>query len=446
MRKILFGFLFLFLDILSICTSITLTFLIKFKSLEMFFSEQLARAPFDDIILWVIFIPVIFYILELYGLIFYASGIRIVQRILAGVFTAGILVAVFTYLFLHIFIGRSLFALHLLFIMLFTTIWRLGFRFIQGQIDRSRNILVVGPKGITSSVADELMETNRFFVKKYLYSDASRNDRLLEEISKAKNIEVIFFDDPKMPDDIMQDLMQCRVKGIPVREVVDFYEDEWEKIPVYHLRDRWFVYSHGFTVIHHIFYQRVKRIIDIVFSILTMIAMGPLMFVTAALIKIESKGPVFYKQMRIGLNERTYNLIKFRSMIKDAEKSGAVWAEEKDSRLTKVGRFMRPFRIDELPQLFNILKGNMSFIGPRPERPIFIEELKKVIPYYSYRHLVNPGLTGWAQVNYPYGASVEDAVRKLGYDLYYIKNSNFLLDLQIVLRTFRVVLLRKGSR
>jgi len=177
-----------------------------------------------------------------------------------------------------------------------------------------------------------------------------------------------------------------------------------------------------------------------------MIVMGPLMFLTAVLIKIESKGPVFYKQKRIGLNERTYNLIKFRSMIKDAEKNGAMWAEEKDPRLTKVGRIIRPFRIDELPQILNILKGNMSFIGPRPERQIFIEELKKEIPYYSYRHFVKPGLTGWAQVNYPYGASMEDAVRKLEYDLYYIKNSNFLLDLQIVLRTFRVILFRRGSR
>ncbi len=446
MRKLISNFLFLFLDIFSICASIILTYLIKFKNLDKFLSEQLPRSPFDDIVLWTIFILVIFYILELYNLIFYASGIKIMQRILVGVFTAGALVAVFTYLFLNIFIGRSLFVLHILFIAVFTTLWRLGFSVIQEQIDRSRNILVVGPLGVISSVANELIKTKRFSVKKYEYSYESKNASPLEKISKTKNMEVIFFDDPKMPDEVMQGLMQCRVRGVPVREIVDFYEDEWEKIPVYHLRDRWFVYSHGFTVIHHIFYLRVKRIVDMGLSILTMIVMGPLMFLTAVLIKIESKGPVFYSQERIGLNERMYNLLKFRSMIKDAEKNGAMWAEEKDPRLTRVGRIIRPFRIDELPQIFNILKGNMSFIGPRPERPIFIEELKKEIPYYSYRHLVKPGLTGWAQVNHPYGASVEDAVRKLEYDLYYIKNSNFFLDLQIVLRTFRVVLLRKGSR
>jgi len=438
-------FLFLFLDIISICASIVITFLIKFKTLDRFLSEQLPRSPIDDAILWIIFILIFFYILELYSL-FRVSGVKIILRILAGVLAAGAMVAVFTYMFLHIFIGRSLFALHLLFIVTFTAIWRLGYNAIQLQIKKSINILLVGPKGIVSSVANELKKTNRFSVKKYHYSSKSKSVIPLEELSKIKNLNVIFVDDPKMPDEVMQDLMQYRLKGIPVRELVDFYEDEWEKIPVYHLKDRWFVYSHGFTVIHHIFYQRVKRIIDIILSILAMIITGPLMLLTAVLIQIESEGPVFYKQERIGLNERRFNLIKFRSMIKEAEKSGAAWAGEKDPRLTKVGRIIRLFRIDELPQIFNIFKGEMSFIGPRPERPIFVEELKKEIPYYSYRHLVKPGLTGWAQVNFPYGASVEDAVRKLEYDLYYIKNSNLLLDLHIVLRTLRVVLLRRGSR
>lgn len=439
-------FLFLFLDIISICASIVITYLILFKTLEKFLSEpQPARSPFDDAVLWIIFIFVIFYILELYSL-FRASGVKIMLRILAGVLAAGAMVAVFTYLFLHIFIGRSLFALQALFIAMFTVIWRLGYSAIQKQMDKPTNILLVGQKGIISSVANELKKTNRFTVKKHQYSSKSKNVIRLEEISKIKNLNVIFIDDPKMPDEVMQSLFQCRLRGIPVREIADFYEDEWEKVPVYHLKDRWFVNSHGFTVIHHIFYQRVKSVVDIALSILAMIITGPLMLLTAVLIKIESEGPVFYKQERIGLNEKTLNLIKFRSMIKEAEKSGATWAGEKDPRLTKVGRIIRLFRIDELPQIFNIFKGEMSFIGPRPERPIFVEELKKEIPYYSYRHLVKPGLTGWAQVNYSYGASVEDAVRKLEYDLYYIKNSNLLLDLHIIFRTLRVILLRKGSR
>lgn len=439
-------FLFLFLDIISICISIVITYLILFKTLDKFLSEtQTARSPFDDAILWAIFIFVIFYILELYSL-FRASGIKIILRTLTAVLASGAMVAVFTYVFLHIFIGRSLFALQALFIATFTTMWRLGYSAIQKQMDKPMNILLVGPREIIPGVADELKEAGRFSVKKYHYGSKSKNVLSLEELSKSKNLNVIFIDDPKMPDEIMQDLFQCRLKGIPVREIADFYEEEWEKVPVYHLKDRWFVNSHGFTVIHHIFYQRVKRIVDICLSILAMIITGPLMLLTAVLIKIESEGPVFYKQERIGLNERTFNLIKFRSMIKEAEKSGATWAGEKDPRLTKVGRVIRLFRMDELPQILNIFKGEMSFIGPRPERPIFVEGLKKEIPYYSYRHLVKPGLTGWAQVNYPYGASVEDAVRKLEYDLYYIKNSNLLLDLHIIFRTFRVILLRKGSR
>jgi len=445
MRKPLLTLLFLFLDLISICASLVLTFLILFKNLEKFFSEQLPRSPIDDAILWIIFIFVFFYILELYSL-FPASGVKIILRISVAILAAGIMVTVFSYVFLHVFIGRSLFAFQLLFITTFTTLWRLGYNAIQQQIDKHTNLLLVGPKGIISSLAAELKIANRYSIMEYQYGPQAKSIIPSEEIIKTKNLNVIFVDDPKMPDDVMQDLLQFRLRGIPVREIADFYEDEWEKVPVYHLKDRWFVYSHGFTVVHHTFYQRVKRVVDIGLSILAMTVAGPLMLLTAVLIKIESKGPVFYKQERVGLNERTFNLIKFRSMIKEAEKKGAIWAKEKDPRLTKVGKIIRIFRIDELPQILNILKGEMSFIGPRPERPIFVEGLKKEIPYYSYRHLVKPGLTGWAQVNYSYGASVEDAVRKLEYDLFYIKNSTLLLDLQIVLRTLRVILFRRGSR
>ncbi|MBR5050422.1 MAG: sugar transferase, partial [Desulfovibrio sp.] len=159
-----------------------------------------------------------------------------------------------------------------------------------------------------------------------------------------------------------------------------------------------------------------------------------------------SKGPVIYKQDRVGLFEKEFTVYKFRSMRTDAEKNGAVWAKEHDDRVTRIGRFIRKVRIDELPQLWNILKGDMSFIGPRPERMAFVTQLKKDIPYYSLRHTVKPGLTGWAQVCYPYGASQEDALHKLEYDLYYIKNMSLLLDIVIILKTVGVVLFPKGSR
>jgi exopolysaccharide biosynthesis polyprenyl glycosylphosphotransferase len=189
---------------------------------------------------------------------------------------------------------------------------------------------------------------------------------------------------------------------------------------------------------------RAKRVIDLFLSLALMVALSPLMLVTAIGIKLESKGPIFYGQKRTGLNGATFRLYKFRTMVQDAEKSGAQWAEENDKRITRVGRFLRATRLDELPQLWNVLLGEMSFIGPRPERPDFNSELEAAIPYYDLRHLVKPGITGWAQVLYPYGASVKDAREKLQYDLYYIKNYSVMLDVLILIRTLRVVLVGRG--
>jgi exopolysaccharide biosynthesis polyprenyl glycosylphosphotransferase len=178
------------------------------------------------------------------------------------------------------------------------------------------------------------------------------------------------------------------------------------------------------------------------FSLLCLV--WPLMILVTVLIKLESKGPALYKQMRTGFKGRPFEVLKFRSMRQDAEADGAVWAKENDNRVTRIGKWIRLTRIDELPQLFNVFRGEMSFIGPRPERPEFDQMLEKEIPYYSMRYLVRPGITGWAQVMYPYGASVEDAKQKLEYDLYYIKNHRFWLDFIIVLRTVKIVLFRKG--
>jgi lipopolysaccharide/colanic/teichoic acid biosynthesis glycosyltransferase len=171
------------------------------------------------------------------------------------------------------------------------------------------------------------------------------------------------------------------------------------------------------------------------------------MGIIAVLVKLDSKGPVIFSQERVGQKGKIYRIHKFRSMVSGAEKeSGPVWAGNDDSRITRVGKVIRKWRFDEIPQLWNVLKGNMSFVGPRPERPFFVEDLQKMIPYYGERHTVKPGITGWAQVSYGYGATVEDAIEKLNYDLFYIKNLSFLMDLMIVLRTIKIVLFRKGAR
>jgi exopolysaccharide biosynthesis polyprenyl glycosylphosphotransferase len=190
----------------------------------------------------------------------------------------------------------------------------------------------------------------------------------------------------------------------------------------------------------------VQRVTDIVLSLILLVATLPLMLVTALLVRLDSPGPVLYRQERVGLHGRPFTLLKFRSMRTDAEARGPVWAARRDPRVTRVGQFIRLTRIDELPQLLNVLRGEMSFIGPRPERPHFVEQLERVLPFYRDRALVKPGLTGWAQVNYPYGASVEDARAKLSYDLYYVKHRSLLLDLMILIATVRVVLFQRGAR
>ncbi|MFW2439329.1 MAG: sugar transferase [Arenicellales bacterium] len=239
-------------------------------------------------------------------------------------------------------------------------------------------------------------------------------------------------------------LMDFRASGASLHEFTAFYEQFQFKVPVLHLKHGWFMQGGGFDLLRNAVGLKLKRVIDILLAIILMVVLMPVFIITACLIVIDTWGPVFYSQARTGLNDKEFNVHKFRSMVVDAEREGAKWAENDDPRITRVGKFIRTARIDELPQLWNVLKGEMSFIGPRPERPEFIQQLEKEIPYYDLRHLVMPGITGWAQVMYPYGASVEDAREKLQYDLFYIKNFSLLLDFVILMKTLRIVLRREG--
>lgn len=240
-------------------------------------------------------------------------------------------------------------------------------------------------------------------------------------------------------------LLDMRMSGVRVFNVEEFYERFLFKVPLKFLRKSWFATSAEFSLLHHEVPLRVKRIIDVLLSVVMLVLSMPIMLFAALLVFLYDRGPVFYSQVRVGVNDQPFRLYKFRSMIPDAEKSGkAQWAQKKDNRITPVGNFLRLTRIDELPQLINVLRGDMSFIGPRPERPDFVVDLEQAIPFYQYRHAIKPGITGWAQVMYPYGASQEDAERKLEYDLYYIRNYSLMLDIYIVLRTIRVVLFGKG--
>jgi sugar transferase (PEP-CTERM system associated) len=241
-------------------------------------------------------------------------------------------------------------------------------------------------------------------------------------------------------------VLESRLQGLEIVEMPTAYERLIGRVPVQHIEDQWLLLSEGFFLLSKDCVQKWKRIGDFVISGLMLIFTAPLMALTALAISLESPGPVFYQQERVGKNDKVFTVHKFRSMRVDAESHGARWAQKMDPRVTRVGRWIRMFRIDELPQIWNAFVGDMSLVGPRPERPEFVSELETKIPYYAIRHTVAPGITGWAQVKYPYGASLEDALRKLEYDVYYIKNMSILLDLKILLRTVGVVLLGEGAR
>jgi len=248
----------------------------------------------------------------------------------------------------------------------------------------------------------------------------------------------------QLSDELVRELMKMRLRGVYIYNWAEFYEKFGQKIPPVCIKDDWFVFTSGFSLLHNRINTKLKQLIDLVGAGFLLIVTLPIALLTAIAIKLDSGGPIFYSQIRTGLNGKKFRVYKFRSMHQNAEQNGIQWTKEKDPRITRVGRLLRLTRIDELPQLWNVLKGEMSLVGPRPERPEFDVLLRQEIPYYDVRYLIKPGITGWAQVSYPYGASVEDAHQKLAYDLYYLKNYSLLLDAAIALKTMRVMLLGKG--
>lgn len=243
----------------------------------------------------------------------------------------------------------------------------------------------------------------------------------------------------------VREILSCKLSGVEVVDDVSFYEQMTGKLLLESIQPSWFLFGDGFRVTD--FMRFHKRLLDIVFAFFGILLVAPLLPLIALAIKLDSPGPVLFRQLRVGEGEKLFHVAKFRSMRQDAEvATGAVWAQKNDPRVTRLGRFLRKSRLDELPQLFNVLMGEMSLVGPRPERPEFVEKLNERIPYYSKRHFVKPGVTGWAQVRYPYGASEEDALEKLRYDLYYVKNYSLLFDLTIILETVKVCLFGRGGR
>ncbi|MCF8708041.1 TIGR03013 family XrtA/PEP-CTERM system glycosyltransferase [Rhizorhapis sp. SPR117] len=244
----------------------------------------------------------------------------------------------------------------------------------------------------------------------------------------------------------LSDLLRIKTTGVHVNDLSSFLERETGRVDLDSVNPSWFIFSDGFSAGRRLS-SFAKRLFDIIASFVLLVLTAPLILIAAIIVKIDSKGPAFFRQSRVGLYGQEFQILKLRSMRQDAEVAGqAVWASENDPRVTRVGQVLRTLRIDELPQAWSVLKGEMSFVGPRPERRQFVEDLEKHMPYYAERHMVKPGITGWAQINYPYGASIEDSRHKLEYDLYYAKNYTPFLDLLILLQTLRVVLWPEGAR
>jgi len=338
--------------------------------------------------------------------------------------------------------------------------WRSIFYWITPKMNLQHKLLFLGTDELCKQVVREILADDRpkFRVAGFIGSDPALvgksivnpkvlglNEDIESIIQKEKVKKVIASYSQARGKFPAQDLVKCKFKGIEVLDLHTFYEQFKGKILLDSLRPSWIIYAQGFKKTALI--KFLKRIIDIPLSIIGLLLTLPLSLITAVLIKFESKGPVIYQQERVGENGAVFNLYKFRSMEADAEKdTGPVWTKEDDERSTLIGKFIRRIRIDEIPQMINVLKGDMSFIGPRPERPYFVEILSKKISYYDQRHSVKPGITGWAAVNYSYGANVEDAIQKLQYDLYYIKNISLFLDMIIFLKTIAIVIGGRGSR
>ena len=279
--------------------------------------------------------------------------------------------------------------------------------------------------------------------KEYEFVNIDDLDRI-EQFIKENRISYMILAKLHLSEKEIDTILKIRMNGVEVKSYFDYMQEETYKIDVELINNEWLLYGYGFKILHSPIHNRIKRIFDLSMAVVIGIMTLPIMLISALIVRIESPGPVIYSQARVGENNKEFMVHKFRSMRNDAEKDGAKWAMKNDPRVTKFGNIMRKTRIDELPQLWNVIKGEMSFIGPRPERMVFIKDLEKVIPYYNLRHLVKPGLTGWAQVMYPYGASVEDAERKLEYDLYYIKHHSISLDIAIMFMTLKTVVFGKG--
>jgi sugar transferase (PEP-CTERM system associated) len=370
------------------------------------------------------------------------------------------LMSVIFYAFPSTFLGRGAFGLAFAIALIGIILVRIAFFRVVDEETLARRILVLGAGKRAMAIAGLRRKSDRrgCNIVGYVHVpgehdevDAGliiRRDTTLVELAQSLRVdEIIVAVEDRRKNFPVHEILDCRMAGIEVMDILSFIERQLGRVELKLLHPSWLIFSDGFR--YGAMRVVIKRSFDVVASLLVLAVTWPFMVLAAVAIFLEGggRGPIFYHQVRVGENWKLFQVTKFRSMRVDAEADGvARWAQKNDSRITLVGAFLRKSRIDELPQLFNVLRGDMSFVGPRPERPMFVEKLSAQIPFYSERHRVKPGITGWAQISYSYGASEEDAVQKLQYDLYYVKNYSLFLDILILLQTAEVVLWGRGAR
>jgi sugar transferase (PEP-CTERM system associated) len=385
-----------------------------------------------------------------------------VLRCLVSLIIGSIALMILYYLLPEIYMGRGFHLISIILSFVGVIFIRAIFLHFVDQNTMKRNVLVVGAGNRASTLISE-KGGSRDGVSYRLcgYIPVQQEDTAVPQnrVLDVPNDEIFQYAMDNNIDEIIlaiedrrkyypdEELLKCKLSGIKIIDPVCFLEQEQGKVNLELLRPSWMIYSTGFQ--RNLLTVITARLFDIVTSLIIFLIMSPVLLITAFLISAESafKHPVLYRQERVGIDGKTFTLMKFRSMSMNAEKDGkAVWASKNDSRITLVGKFIRKTRIDELPQILNILKGDMRLVGPRPERPEFVNDLATKIPYYKKRHTVKPGLAGWAQLKYPYGATERDAYEKLQYDLYYVKNHNVIMDFFILLQTIEIVIMGKGAR
>jgi sugar transferase (PEP-CTERM system associated) len=401
-----------------------------------------------------------FYLFDLYDFVVMHDRHELVLRLVQALGLAWIALAISFYAYPVLMLGRSISLIALPMALALMVGWRISIHWFLGHPDFGERILIVGAGNLAVEVARQVLDRPDagYRIVGFVGTDSELlgksliNPRVigltedLDEIVKREGIDRIVVAMGERRGQLPTDkLLKLSLAGdVSIEEGATFYERVTGRVSLDMIRPSWLIFTgRGRQVrLAAITRSGVHRLVALTGAVLSL----PLVVLTAILIKIDSRGPVFYKQERVGKNGRPFVLTKFRSMRLDAENAGPIWASKRDERTTRVGRIIRKIRVDEIPQFWNILRGEMSFVGPRPERPHFVAQLAQQIPYYEQRHLIAPGLTGWAQIKYPYGASSEDARQKLQYDLFYIKNHSLFLDAIILFETIKIILFGRGAQ